>query len=172
MSDDHITRDEMLALMDSQQQALVQHAIDAGETGARQEALLAKMATDQETMRLNQSDITSTLKSISDNVGKLDDKMDTSIRRQGELTGSTKHLTAQSKDQFEQLGKIDTRIWLLENNKKTVPKSVTDVAILIASNKVGQVIVAATLLAAVYGVFALVGIDVTGAADLLPGGVK
>jgi hypothetical protein len=135
MSDDNITREEMQEMMDGHKKALVQHAEDAAVVGQQQADLLKTMTLSQSAFMTS---ISGSIKAIDDKVTTLDTKMDSSMLRQGALGG---------------------RLEALEG-VKVVKKTFVDVAIALVTGRVG-LIVAVALVIAVYGTYAVNGVDYT-----------
>lgn len=163
-------------MLDEHKDALVQHATDAAAQSALMTGEIEVIRLNQAELTIGISDIIATMKSIDGSVNRLDRKMDDSIRTQGELAGSNKHLKSQNKGQFETLGAVDIRLTALESDKPkpivTTTKGFIDVVMLLSSNRLVQVIIAVACLATVYGTFMLFGIDVTESSKIIPGAVN
>ena len=148
-------------------QALENHAADAAENNARQDLVLKTVAGQVSAMQQLQSEHNLTISSISSIIERIDSKLDAQLLRHGEVSGAVTSLRGQNKEQFERIVALETGVAIAKDLPSRVSAPSPRLLAEFFNNKIVQVGIMGLAVIIVYGVFQYIGVDVSGAKNLM-----
>ena len=148
-------------------QALLDHAEEAADNNGKQDELLVVMAKQISSMQQTQSDYSIGISNISTLISKIDTKLDAQLLRHGEVTGAVTSLRGQNKEQFERIVALETGAAIAKDFPSRAAIPAPRLMAEFCNNKVVQVGIVAIAMVTVYGIFQYIGVDVSGAKNLI-----
>jgi len=146
-------------------QALLDHAAEAAENNNRQDKVLAEVASKVSVMQQLQSDHNGAISNISAIIERIDGKLDAQLLRHGEVAGAIATLRAQGKEKYGRIVALETGVAIAKDLPSRVPAP--RLLAEFFNNKIVQVGIMGVVVIIVYGVFQYIGVDVSGAKNLM-----
>ena len=148
-------------------QALEDHAADAAKNNQRQDEVLTAVAEQVSAMQRLQSDHNVTISNISSIIERIDSKLDAQLLRHGKVSGAVASLRGQNKEQFERIVALETGVAIAKDLPSRVSTPGPRLLAEFFNNKIVQVGIMGLAVIIVYGVFQYIGVDVSGAKNLM-----